>query len=78
MTSSPPATSAVNTYLANGGKNGAPAADPANSDTFNSLYYSGDTTTPGLVRLPVCSPEFAWRNWLGTANTSEPNYPCNL
>ncbi|KAJ3483725.1 hypothetical protein NLG97_g7237 [Lecanicillium saksenae] len=38
-----------------------------------------DVTTPGFVRLPVCSPETAFKAWdgpEGDARTKTPNYPC--
>ncbi|SPQ21569.1 e2cb8c7a-6b71-4cba-a482-675fd0a9b2df [Thermothielavioides terrestris] len=71
----------VRTYIQNGRQNGGPVADPTNSVTFSDLYNS-DITTPGFIRLPVCSVDMARRAWStagihgseGIAN--EPYYPC--
>ncbi|KAK3898494.1 hypothetical protein C8A05DRAFT_47209 [Staphylotrichum tortipilum] len=67
-------TATVNTYLANGGKNGAPLADPSNPDTFNSIYdEKTGATAAGIIRLPVCTPEIAWRTWVNECGDSTPN-----
>ncbi|EGX87986.1 Glycoside hydrolase [Cordyceps militaris CM01] len=71
-------TGAVRTYRKNGNINGAPPADPRDSVTMDDLLNQ-DITTPGFVRIPVCSPEVAFRAWDGPGGVSAltaPNYPC--
>ncbi|GAB1203521.1 hypothetical protein APSETT445_002156 [Aspergillus pseudonomiae] len=67
----------VRTYLQNGETNGGNAADPTNMETLEDLY-NDDITTPGLIRLPVCGAETAFRAWDhgDTGDTDAPNYPC--
>ncbi|GFF80120.1 killer toxin subunits alpha/beta [Aspergillus lentulus] len=67
----------VRTYLQNGETNGGGAADPADEGTLEDLY-NDDITTPGMIRLPVCSAETAYRAWDhgDTPDTDAPNYPC--
>ncbi|KAL2023348.1 hypothetical protein VTK56DRAFT_3086 [Thermocarpiscus australiensis] len=71
----------VRTYIQNDRKNGAPIADPTNTVTFDDLK-NHDVTTPGYIRLPVCSADMAFLAW-ATASThghedlaSQPYYPC--
>ncbi|KFY56270.1 hypothetical protein V496_06715 [Pseudogymnoascus sp. VKM F-4515 (FW-2607)] len=66
---------ALATYAKFGGKNGSPAPDMTDKNTVDAMY-SGDITTPGYIRLPICGPLEAWANW---ASDDEPsaNYPCN-
>ncbi|EHK19253.1 glycoside hydrolase family 18 protein [Trichoderma virens Gv29-8] len=68
----------VNTYVANGNANGAPAANPADSQTIQDLANQ-DITTPGYITLPVCSPQVAWASWSNPSqsNATAPGYPCN-
>ncbi|KAL6887059.1 glycoside hydrolase family 18 protein [Trichoderma evansii] len=68
----------VNTYVANGNTNGAPAANPADSQTIQDLANQ-DITTPGYITLPVCSPQVAWASWTNPSqsNATAPGYPCN-
>ncbi|RAH64784.1 glycoside hydrolase family 18 protein [Aspergillus aculeatinus CBS 121060] len=68
----------VRTYVANGNANGGPVANPLDQDTLQDLS-SQDITTPGYIRLPVCSPQVAWASWSNPSqsNASAPNYPCN-
>lgn len=68
----------VNTYIANGNANGGPIADPMDSLTLKDLSNQ-NITTPGYIRLPVCSPQVAWASWTNPAqsNSSAPGYPCN-
>ncbi|KAM7214753.1 hypothetical protein V8F06_009825 [Rhypophila decipiens] len=35
-------------------------------------------TTPGFVRLPVCSPDRAWQSWHTTSKGNSPNFPCDI
>ncbi|KAE8404436.1 hypothetical protein BDV37DRAFT_293915 [Aspergillus pseudonomiae] len=67
----------VRTYLQNGETNGGNAADPTDMETLEELY-NDDITTPGLIRLPVCGAETAFRAWDhgDTGDTDAPNYPC--
>jgi hypothetical protein len=48
--------------------------DPSAEDTFDDLFNT-DYTTPGFVKIPVCSPDVA-----GTAmaqvDPTTPNWPC--
>ena len=68
----------VRTYEANGNANGGPVANPLNQDTLQDLSNQ-DITTPGYIRLPVCSAQVAWASWSNPSqsNSSAPNYPCN-
>ncbi|KAL5087858.1 hypothetical protein Trisim1_007509 [Trichoderma cf. simile WF8] len=68
----------VRTYVANGNTNGAPAANPADSQTLQDLANQ-DITTPGYITLPVCSPQVAWASWTNPSqsNATAPGYPCN-
>lgn len=73
----PLAASAVNTYLDNSSKNGAPLANPANENTLEDLYDE-KMNTPGFIRLPVCDPAMAYAAWTQQDGPSVavPNYPC--
>ncbi|GFF43688.1 hypothetical protein IFM58399_07030 [Aspergillus lentulus] len=53
-------TGSVRTDQQNGNQNGGAAADPSNSGTLEDLYNQ-DITTPGFIRLPVCSADFAFK-----------------
>jgi GH18 family chitinase len=70
-------TGSVRTYLQNGGKNGGKSADPDNSGTQDELLKT-DVTTPGFIRLPVCSPERAFQSWDTAKADSSDNYPCDI
>lgn len=37
-----------------------------------------DVTTPGIVRLPVCSPERAYKSWDTTRKGSTVFFPCDV
>ncbi len=65
------------TYIQNGRKNGGPIADPGNAATFSQIS-AANFTTPGFMRLPVCSPDVAWRAWASATSDllKDPNYPC--
>lgn len=69
----------VRTYMQNGNANGGGPADPANSGTLNDLFNQ-DVTTPGYIRLPVCSPDIAFMAWneVGGPQTNATNYPCHI
>ncbi|PKX96188.1 uncharacterized protein P174DRAFT_503368 [Aspergillus novofumigatus IBT 16806] len=70
-------TGSVRTYQQNGNQNGGGAADPSNSGTLEDLYNQ-DITTPGFIRLPVCSADFAFKAWdqRGGPYINVANYPC--
>lgn len=67
----------VRTYMQNGETNGGAAADPADHGTLDDLY-NDDITTPGFIRLPVCSAKTAFTAWDKgeSPDTDAPNYPC--
>lgn len=74
----------VRTYLANGETNGGPAADAEDQATLEDLS-NDDITTPGFIRLPVCSAPIARTAWakfddsgVHKPDTDAPNYPCVL
>ncbi|KAI8943235.1 hypothetical protein NX059_001257 [Plenodomus lindquistii] len=66
----------VRTWEQNGKNNGGSTPDPKDSGTIDNLLKS-DITTPGFVRLPVCSPERAFQSWDTTKKGSSDNYPCD-
>lgn len=68
----------VNTWLNNNKINGAPIANSLDPNTLDDLS-SQNITTPGYIRLPVCSPQTAWASWSNPSqsNSSAPGYPCN-
>lgn len=65
----------VRTYVANGNKNGGAAADPSDTSTMGDLYDQ-DITTPGYIRLPVCSGQTAFWNWEEYSDRTLDNWPC--
>ncbi|KAK1779163.1 hypothetical protein QBC45DRAFT_144301 [Copromyces sp. CBS 386.78] len=67
----------VRTYNKNGQKNGGLTADPYDGTTIDNLL-DVDITTPGYVRLPVCSPERAFQSWDTSDKGSSDNYPCDI
>lgn len=71
----------VKTYFANGQKNNGGAADPTNPNTFDSLTQ-GNITTPGYIRLPVCTETIARLSWENADKTEsvrdQPDFPCNM
>ncbi|KAI6754849.1 hypothetical protein HG530_012601 [Fusarium avenaceum] len=68
----------VRTYNHNGKENTADplgkVADDLNADDLLKL----DVTTPGIMRLPVCSPERAYQSWDTTSKGSSAFYPCDI
>ena len=69
----------MESFKANGNKNGAKALDITNGDAVNSVVENG-LRAPGVVLIPVCTAPEAWGNWnnhgrIGFSDT--PNYPCN-
>jgi hypothetical protein len=67
----------VRTYIQNGNKNGGGFSDPTNNGTIDNLL-DVDVTTPGFMRLPVCSPERAYQSWDTAKAGSSDNYPCDI
>ncbi|KAK8074334.1 chitinase [Apiospora phragmitis] len=61
-------TGSVRTWRQNG---------KANGGTIDNLLQV-DVTTPGFMRLPVCSPERAFQSWDTTKKGSSANYPCDI
>ncbi|KAL5360965.1 hypothetical protein BJX96DRAFT_151156 [Aspergillus floccosus] len=72
-------TGAVRTWIQNGKENkGSDAfADPENQLTKDELVVA-DVTTPGFMRIPVCSAERAFQSWDTSRKGSSPNYPCDI
>ncbi|KAK9855849.1 hypothetical protein MYU51_001467 [Penicillium brevicompactum] len=70
----------VKTYKQNGNENGGGKADATDSGTFNALRNS-DITTPGFMRLPVCSESLARKSWENADSTDatrdKEGFPCN-
>ncbi|KAK4125717.1 hypothetical protein N657DRAFT_569661, partial [Parathielavia appendiculata] len=66
----------VRTWMANGKRNGGGFPDTSDQGTAHALM-SVDITTPGFVRLPVCSPEVAFRGWEKGGHAPTANYPCD-
>lgn len=67
----------VRTWIQNGKKNSAALADPDNSATADNLLKV-DVTTPGFIRLLVCSPERAFQSWDTAEPGSSANFPCDI
>lgn len=66
----------LKTYAQNGNQNGGAATDPTNDGSVDDLI-NVDVTTPGFIRLPVCSGFVAFTAWDDAAITSTTaNYPC--
>ncbi|KAG9256684.1 glycoside hydrolase [Emericellopsis atlantica] len=67
----------LNTYEANGG-NGAPRPKELGENEINKLAFTDDVRASGLMRLPVCSPERAWRAWYYGDTSDGDHYPCHV
>lgn len=69
---------AIKTFEGNGHKNGAGPAKITNKPTLEDIMNT-DTTTPGYVRIPVCSPAEAYGNWLDEDKAANRyhGFPCN-
>jgi hypothetical protein len=61
-------------YKANSNRNGWPAADPGKETTISAIDDAG-IHSPGVVMIPVCSPELAVANW-NELDTTAPGFPC--
>lgn len=64
----------MNSWNANGQKNGWPTANPSEASTFDDVFNLG-VRTPGYVHIPVCDAETAWYNWF-VSDTGKSDYPC--
>lgn len=73
-------TGAVKTFKQNGETLGGGIADATDSGTFDALVKD-DITTPGYIRLPVCSETRARKSWdnadLTDSVRDQAGYPCN-
>ncbi|KAJ5146492.1 uncharacterized protein N7515_001056 [Penicillium bovifimosum] len=67
----------VRTWIKNGKENGGKTPDPTDEETIDNMM-NADVTTPGYVRIPVCSPERAYKSWDTTKAGSSANYPCDI
>ncbi|CAG8893424.1 unnamed protein product [Penicillium egyptiacum] len=70
-------TGSVRTWKQNGKANGGGFADPTNRGTIDNMM-DVDVTTPGFMRIPVCSPERAFRSWDTAKPGSSDFYPCDI
>jgi hypothetical protein len=71
-------TGAVKTYVHNGNANGGTQTDPTNDGSLRDLMDQ-DVTTPGFVRIPVCSARTAFAAWSDTSIHGDvDNYPCYI
>ncbi|CAI7650985.1 unnamed protein product [Penicillium discolor] len=70
----------VKTYKQNGNENGGGKANPKDSGTFDALKKM-EITTPGFMRLPVCSETLARKSWENADDTDatrkKEGFPCN-
>jgi hypothetical protein len=67
----------VRTWKQNGKENGGGFADPTNKGTIDNML-DVDVTTPGFMRIPVCSPERAFQSWDTAKAGSSEFYPCDI
>ncbi len=67
-------SSSVNSFRANGNKNGYKAA----LDDQNTLWDMAENgvIAAGVINFPICSGKEASENWSKGSNDN-PNYPCN-
>lgn len=68
----------VRTWRANGNENGGDVLDPINGGSVRGELVDLDITTPGYVRLPVCSGDRAYQSWDTSSEGSSTNYPCDV
>ncbi|KOS19727.1 Killer toxin subunits alpha/beta [Escovopsis weberi] len=69
---------AVKTYEANGYQNKKDYPD-SSIPIDGQEISEDDLTIPGLVRIPVCGPERAFKSWDTSKPTdATPNYPCDV
>ena len=65
----------VRTYIQNGETNGGGLANTGDRGTLEELFNT-DITTPGYIRLPVCSAENAYKAWNRDRDPDDKEYPC--
>ncbi|KAL4805376.1 chitinase [Aspergillus unguis] len=70
-------TGSVRTWADNNYENGGGFADPTNQGTIDDLL-DVDVTTPGFMRIPVCTAERAFLVWDTAKAGSTSDYPCNV
>ena len=72
--------SAVNSFNANGQKNGWPLIDASNDDQLNDIFDNGIRAV-GVVQIPVCTADEAFNNWDRIGRISggglSDHFPCN-
>lgn len=70
---------ALNTFVANGNKNGAKFDGAVLSSEDVNKTQNLNVTAPGVIILPVCDIEearFNWENYEYSKHLSD-HYPCN-
>ncbi|KAL4746146.1 hypothetical protein BDW72DRAFT_207592 [Aspergillus terricola var. indicus] len=70
-------TGSVRTWVDNKYENGAGFADPTNQGTIDNLL-NVDITTPGFMRIPVCTAERAFLIWDTAKAGATSDYPCGV
>lgn len=69
---------AVKTYESSGQVNLGFKDQPGNIGAYKDLIDQ-DVTMPGVITIPVCSPERAFKTWnSGSKPTDSDIYPCNI
>ncbi|KAG8526406.1 uncharacterized protein KY384_000062 [Bacidia gigantensis] len=68
------AAAAVATYAKAGNQNGGAAIDPSTADGVSDIFDHG-VEAAGIVSIPICGYDEAWKNWCGNKKTA--HYPCN-
>jgi hypothetical protein len=80
MTNNCAISRAVNSFNANGKKNGWPLIDATNNDQLNDIFNNGIRAV-GVVQIPVCTAEEAFGNWERHGRISggdlSAHFPCN-
>lgn len=67
-------SSSVNSFRANGNKNGYKAALD-DEKTLSDMAENG-VIAAGVINFPICSGKEASKNWFD-GSEDNPNYPCN-
>lgn len=68
-------TSSVNSYAANGNKNGF-VIDLSKASTIDDLT-TNSVRAAGVFTIPICTQEEAHMNWSIGPQDGSANYPCN-
>ncbi|KAK5654618.1 hypothetical protein OQA88_6939 [Cercophora sp. LCS_1] len=69
---------AVRTWKYGGEKNGAVMDPVIIGRNFIGSSREAQVSTPGVVKLPVCSPDRAFQSWNTAGKGSSPNFPCDV